>query len=92
MPKIPKSWRREPTKEEIFRQRWETTNLIIKKAMLDRGVKYDKDLAAALKMDTTILSRRLTMKTPWTFQELTEAVDFLKIPAPDAARMLGIRV
>lgn len=91
MPKVPKSWRPQPTKEEIFRETWEYTNKIIRKAMIDQGVKYDKDLAQKIGLEKHQLSKSMNMKRPWTFEDLCNIVSVLKIPSEDAGRMLGTR-
>ncbi len=91
MPKLPKSWRPEPTKEEVFRDTWAATNKIIRKAMIDRDVRHDKDLAEQIGLSKDLFSKRMTMKVPWSYQDLCLVVSALNIPGEDAMRMLGVR-
>lgn len=89
MPKLPKSWRPQPTKEEIFRETWAATNKIIRKAMIEQGVRYDKTLGEMIGLEKHMVSKSMNLKRPWTFCELCDIVSALKIPGEDAARMLG---
>ena len=66
MPKLPKNLRPEPTKEEVFRETWAATNRIIRKAMIDRDVRHDKDLAEQIGLSRDLFSKRMTMKVPWS--------------------------
>lgn len=91
MPKLPKSWRPQPTKEEIFLETWAATNKIIRKAMVEQGVRYDKTLAEMIGLEKHQLSKSMNMRRPWTFSDLCSIVSVLKIPGEDAGRMLGFR-
>lgn len=91
MPRLPKSWRPQPTKEEIFLETWGIANKVIKKAMIDKGIRYDKDLAQGVGLTPTDISKSFNMRRRWTYEDLCSIVSFLGIRGDDALQILGIR-
>lgn len=73
--------------EELFRASWQRTNRIIRHSMVANGIPTERELAGRLGMTPKTLSSRMTLKTPWTHEELCRAVRVLKISNEQSARL-----
>ena len=86
-----RGFRPKPTEAERLAEITTETAKIIRIFMIERGVKYDQDLAVLLDMQPKTLSTKFKNGT-WTQKELCKAIRVLKIPAESAVKMLGVAV
>ena len=76
---------------ELQRERLaDTTAKIIRKAMIDRNMRYGKDVAELVKMNRNTFSYKMRSGS-WSQMDLMLLVSALKIPADDALQLLGVR-
>ena len=76
---------------ELQRERLaDTTAKIIKKAMIERNMRYGKDVADLVKMNRNTFASKMRAGS-WSQMDLMLLVSALKIPADDALQLLGVR-
>lgn len=68
----------------------DTTAKIIRKAMIDRNMRYGKDVADLVKMNRNTFAYKMRAGS-WSQMDLMLLVAALKIPADDALQLLGVR-
>lgn len=88
---MPRGWRPKQTEEERLAAIAEETAKIIKKAMVDCDIAYDKDLAALIGVQQKTLSAKFKNGT-WTQENLCRIIAVLKIQPENAVRMLGVKL
>ena len=87
---MPRGWRPKQTEEERICAVAADTEVIIRTAMAQQGVRHTQDLAAMIGMKRCTLYKKFESKH-WTQHDLCRIVAALKIPASDAVKMLGVK-
>ena len=83
MPKV--NLGRDPVQE-----RHEATRKLIRKAMIDRGLEHQKDVAPLVGMPVSTFNCKMRENT-WTLDEMASLFSALRIPAENAALVLGAK-
>ena len=84
-----RGWKPKPTDEERLQNIAAERAHIIRSYMGLRGVRYDFEAAAGIKMSRATFSSKMK-SGKFSADELVKIVWLLKIPAEDAAKMLGV--
>lgn len=85
---MPRGWKPKPTEEEKLEAAKKNISDIIDHAMIDQGIRYDKDLAEMIGISRGTFSAKKRDGT-WTFKELYKLRAVLKLSQETAAKMLG---
>ena len=85
---MPRGWRPKPTEAEKLDAAKKNISDIIDHAMIDQGIRYDKDLAEMIGISRGTFSAKKRDGT-WTFKELYKLRAALKLSTETAAKMLG---
>ena len=85
---MPRGWKPKPTEEEKLEAAKKNISDIIDHAMIDQGIRYDKDLAEMIGISRGTFSAKKRDGT-WTFKELYKLRAVLKLSPETAAKMLG---
>lgn len=88
---MPRGWKPKLTEAERLESVGTETNKIIRIFMIERDIKYDIQLADMVGINRGTFSAKMKNGT-WTQRDLCKIVAALKIPACDAAKMLGVRM
>lgn len=83
MPKV--NLGRDPVQE-----RHEATRKLIRKAMIDRGLENQKDVAPLIGMPVSTFNCKMRQNS-WALDEMASLFSALRIPAENAALVLGAK-
>ena len=85
---MPRGWKPKPTEEEKLEAAKKNVADIIDHAMIDQGIRYDKDLAEMIGLSRGTFAAK-KKSGAWNFEELYKLRAALKLSAETAAKMLG---
>lgn len=86
---MPRGWKPKPTEAERMQGIADETARIIRANSALCGIRHDQDVAAGIGVSRSTFASKMKSGT-FTQKDLIKIIAFLKIPATDAAKMLGV--